>query len=161
MSLRAAVKPRVEPAMHQAEAGSTHTVTQVAFLSLFQTYMTLPVFSPPPIPIPAFFFLHPVKRAIGVKHPRLKPCCCWGSLVGTAPAIPIHLCLLTKPGRVTDHLTWVLMTKKSPLPLKLQYMDLREYIQTEAGVGGGAEGKVPRQREMRCGKARQTKKKQS
>lgn len=49
------------------------------------------------------------------------------------------------------------MTSKSPLLLKLEYTNLQEHIQTDAGAEGGgvsAEGEVPRQREMRCGKAR-------
>lgn len=73
--------------------------------------------------------------------------------VKNPPTISIHLYLLTRPGRVTDHLTRVLMTNKSLLPLNysVQYMNPWEYVQTEAGEKR-AKGKVPRQEEMRYGK---------
>lgn len=73
--------------------------------------------------------------------------------VKNPPTISIHLYLLTRPGRVTDHLTRVLMTNKSLLPpnYSVQYMNPWEYVQTGAGEKR-AKGKVPRQKEMRYGK---------
>ena len=163
------LKPRTWTGDAPSQAGGAlkkTAFTQVDVLSptpLFfsQTHMSPPVFFPPhPCLGP---FTRPWNRAVAVQHPRG---CNRGSLRGTAPAPPIHLCLLAGPGRVTDHLTLVLMTNKSTLALKLQYMDPQEYIQTEAGArgrGGGveksAEGEVPRRRQMRCGEGEVRRKK--
>lgn len=40
------------------------------------------------------------------------------------------------------------MTNKSTLPLKLQYMDLREYIQIEAVAEGGGQGAKAKRNEV-------------
>lgn len=40
------------------------------------------------------------------------------------------------------------MTNKSTLPLKLQYMDLQEYIQSEVGAEGGGQGAKAKRNEV-------------